>query len=335
MRAPDDRFRPEQTEQSAADWLVRRDRGFSPAEQDAFSQWLAADPRHGEAFARQQQTWREFNLLAEWRPEHSAVPNPDLLARSPRKRHWLPWTAVTLAAAAAGILAVLQQPPVVSPPAERAVLVVPAERYERRVLADGSVVQLNRGAALDVRYSATERRVDLVSGEAHFTVTKQPARPFVVMAAGVGVRAVGTAFNVKLTPGTIDVLVTEGTVALDPPADEPTQAEVSAGHRAIRSRDGTSTEWEIRPASAEQVTELLAWQPVLLDFAATPLSDVVAEFNRRNAIQLLVADEELAALPIVASFRSDSIEAFVRLLEITANVRAERRGDREIVLRRK
>jgi transmembrane sensor len=37
--------------QAAADWLVRRDRGFTAAEQDAFLDWLAADPRHGEWLA--------------------------------------------------------------------------------------------------------------------------------------------------------------------------------------------------------------------------------------------------------------------------------------------
>ena len=34
----------------AAEWLVRRDRGLTPAEQDDFLQWLAADPRHRVVF---------------------------------------------------------------------------------------------------------------------------------------------------------------------------------------------------------------------------------------------------------------------------------------------
>lgn len=76
----------EHIDHAAADWLVRRDRGLTPAEQDEFFQWLAADPRHGERFAQHQRTWKEFNLLAQWRPEHSAEPNPDLLAKPRRAR---------------------------------------------------------------------------------------------------------------------------------------------------------------------------------------------------------------------------------------------------------
>ncbi len=30
-------------DEQAADWLIRRDRGLTPAEQDAYLQWLAAD----------------------------------------------------------------------------------------------------------------------------------------------------------------------------------------------------------------------------------------------------------------------------------------------------
>jgi len=39
-----------------------------------------------------------------------------------------------------------------------------------------------------------------------------PLGPFVVEAAGIGVRAVDTAFNVRVHPEAIEVLVTEGTV---------------------------------------------------------------------------------------------------------------------------
>ena len=92
---------PSAIEAAATTWLARRDRGLTPAEQDGFLQWLAEDPRHRECFAQHQQTWGELDALAQWRPAHSAVPNPDLLARGPAGRVlWL-----TLGAAAALLLA--------------------------------------------------------------------------------------------------------------------------------------------------------------------------------------------------------------------------------------
>lgn len=80
---------------------------------------------------------------------------------------------------------------------------------------------------------------------------------------------------------------------------------------------------------------MLDWQPRLLDFTSTPLIDVVAEFNRRNVTQITLADEALHGVPIVASIRSDNVDGFVRLLEATVEVTAERPGASEIILRRR
>ena len=68
----------------AASWVMRHDRGLSPAEQDEFLQWLAADPCHGEAMARHRRAWENFDRLAGLHASVPAVPDPDLLA--PRAR---------------------------------------------------------------------------------------------------------------------------------------------------------------------------------------------------------------------------------------------------------
>lgn len=314
----------------AAEWLVKRDRGLTAAEQDQFLQWLAADPRHGEWFARQQRTWREFNALAEWRPEHSREPNPDLLA----------WTGALAAAASIAIAVAAWRPWAGETPAWSSVIEAPP-LGGHRVLEDGSAVELNRGAVIDVRFTPGERRVRLVRGEAHFKVAKNPQRPFIVSAGSIKVRAVGTAFDVRLEAESVEVLVTEGRVQVHPPGAGTSPVPVAeplvvAGQRAVvsLSPDGPAT--QITDVSMEEMARRLAWQPQVLDFASTSLAKVVAEFNLRashsRGVRLVIADAELEALPIVASFRSDNVEAFVRLLELTAGVRAERRGENEIVL---
>ena len=35
--------------QAAAEWIVKRDAGFTADEQDAFFEWLSAAPQHAEA----------------------------------------------------------------------------------------------------------------------------------------------------------------------------------------------------------------------------------------------------------------------------------------------
>jgi transmembrane sensor len=223
-------------------------------------------------------------------------------------------------------------------------LAVVARDYEQRVLDDGSLVELRRGAVVEVSYSAVERRIRLVRGEALFTVAKNPARPFIVRAGTVDVRALGTVFNVRLEPDSVEVLVTEGKVQVD---DSPGRASrageghlpldvplLEAGQRAVVS---LTTEAPQPPAvftvSPAEIDRVLAWQPKRLEFNDTPLAEVVTDFNRFNTRQLRLGDASLASLPIGGNFRSDNLDAFVRLLEASFGLEADRIGD-EIVLYR-
>jgi transmembrane sensor len=336
----------------AAAWVLRCDRGLTPAEQDAFSDWLAADPRHGAQLARHRQHWGRLDGLAQWQPEHSGEPNPDLLAPPPSRLLRFVPIAVTLAAAAA-VAALLFHSRSVDPAATTARPPTVAKDAPAaggpRVLEDGTVVELNGNAAISVQFTATERRVRLERGEAHFSVTSNPARPFIVNASGIDVRAVGTAFNVRVDATAVEVLVTEGKVRLDSQPAEALGAsgapapESSAGplvplletrQRAVVSLGAAPPPPQIDTLTAGEIERVLAWHHRLLNFTDAPLREIVAEFNRRNTVQLVILDAELAAVRISASFRSDNIEGFVTLFEAGFGARAERRGDSEIVLRK-
>jgi transmembrane sensor len=332
--------------QVAADWLARRDRGLTPAEQDEFLQWLAADPRHGEWTSLHRRTVGDFGALLQWRPEHSEEPNPDLLAPRRGPSRWRVVT-VTLAAAAALAVAAIWWRGAPASPDERRIVTTD---IERRILADGSAVELNRGAAVAAAFTATERRVTLLRGEALFSVRTDSARPFVVRAGEVDVHAVGTAFAVRLDLAAVEVLVTDGTVVVVTERDVvrsttdgagvgapnvlPAGSQLVAGQRATVSR-ADSRPVQIVSVTAAETARLLAWQPQLLDFSSAPLEAAVREFNRRNRVQFIVADAELAAMPIVASIRSDNVEGFARFLATTPGIQVERRGELEIVLRTK
>jgi RNA polymerase sigma-70 factor (ECF subfamily) len=66
LNADDD----ESIQDAAADWLMRRERGFTAAEQDEFLQWLGHDSRHLAWIAYQQKTWR-VRQPDRWRADRS------------------------------------------------------------------------------------------------------------------------------------------------------------------------------------------------------------------------------------------------------------------------
>lgn len=335
-----------QAEQQAADWVARRDRGLTAAEQDDYLQWLREDPRRAAMITRHEGTVRLLQGLQRWQPERSSEPNPDLFARSrPRAWRWIPLASALVASVAVGVFLFR---PASEPAPVAAAGVSPANTFlrfnERQVLTDGSIVELRDGSRIEVVFTPQERRVRLTGGEAHFTVAKNPAWPFIVDAGRVAVRAVGTAFAVRVDAAEVDVVVTEGKVRLEPAtsgdATGTTAATaeaplLGASQRAVVSLVPGATAPEVKAVSAEQLREVLAWQTPRFQFHETPLADAVAEFNRRNRQQIVIGDASLAAVPIGGTFRSDNVDGFVSLLEITLGVQVERRSGGPYVLARK
>lgn len=323
----------------AADWLARRDRGLSAAEQDEYLQWLRADARHAGAITQHEQTLRRMMHLADWQPAQSDEPNPDLFA--PRRHASLRIYYRVLAAAAAVVLAAgTWWWQAANPPPPAAITKSYLRVNERQALPDGSVVELKDGSRIVLDFSAATRRVRL-TGEAHFTVAKNAARPFVVETSGVAVCAVGTAFNVRQDTASVEVVVTEGTVRIEPPAEFVAsfaqQASftplVAAGQRVVVALGEPAAPKVVATTTAE-VAETLSWQAPRFQFLETPLAEAVAEFNRHNRQQLALARPELGVIPIGGTFRVNNVEGFVRLLETTLGVQVVSRTPDQIVLAR-
>jgi transmembrane sensor len=365
-----DQHRPSEAasiEATAAAWLIQRDDGLTPEQAAEFAQWCSADVRHAAAFARLEKTWGALQQLREFRPEAARHPDGDLLlapGKSPRVLRF-PIRPVVAALAASLVLAAgwwySGAERLANPVSQR--YATTADGFERVSLSDGSLVELNSASEVSVRFTPTKRRVRLVRGEAHFTVARNAARPFSVEAGTLAVHAVGTAFNVRLGSSEVEVLVTQGKVELKQEAGpvflrEPAQIEDNRLEREARTASGgdaaflTANErvvistarppastMPVAPPAIEKlepaaVRAALSWQEPRLVFVDTPLADAIAQFNRRSAVQIELADAELGTLPISGSFRPEHVDAFVRLLESADEVVAERPDAARIVLRK-
>jgi transmembrane sensor len=338
---------PETIAATAAQWVARRDAGLSAAAQHELDRWLAADPRHAAALRHYLQAWSVFDRPAG---DGSAAAVVQAVQARRRRRH----RRIIATATALGCLVLggMVGRAWLFPPIDRTAGPVPTaivHQPETRTLADGSVVELRPGAVIAVDFSGALRRVALQKGEAHFQVAKDAARPFVVSAGGVETRAVGTAFAVELGRGAVEVLVTEGRVAVSHSPEEKISTAaprvlVDAGRRVLLTTTAGKSELP-SPAevTATELAERLAWRTARLEFTGTPLAEAVALMNRsgrnpagRPKIQLVIdaASPGLAAEPVSGLFRADSAETFVRMLELSLGITTERRSENEIVLRK-
>jgi transmembrane sensor len=207
----------------------------------------------------------------------------------------------------------------------------------RSALPDGSIIEHKQGAAFTVDYSHEIRRVVLTRGTAHFDVTKDPARPFVVTASGVSVRAVGTAFSIECAENALEILVTEGRVAVAsasrPESEMPTTVAAGEGVRVELAPEASNKSPKVQSMSAKAFEEKLAWRVKLVEFSGTPLRDAVQILNQHNRMRFSIADEALADLKLSGVIRPDRISGVVSFLE-GEGVEVEQLSDSEIVLRR-
>jgi transmembrane sensor len=190
--------------------------------------------------------------------------------------------------------------------------------FHRVSLSDGSSVAINTDSEVRVRYTNSVRKVELVRGEALFRVAKNAKRPFDVNVRGTTVRAVGTAFSVRLhdenSDNQVDVVVSEGRIAINPPSRQTYPAGTVA-----TVRNGRVIATTHHPAD---ITSKLAWTEGRLVFQGEKLSDVVEEINRYNLRQFEVADPDISSLRIGGTFVANDPEGFAKALDRSLGIKS-------------
>jgi transmembrane sensor len=339
----------------AARWAVRADAGaLGPEEQRELETWLAADARHRGAYVRARAQWVDLDRLAALQgPARGAPgrfaaadPEPAETAPSPTPAAGI-WSKLDVAASglsrrqllAAGIAAI----GVLGGGLSWLMVNEGRERYasgigevRRIALEDGSTLFLNTGSEVTVKLTKEQRDIRLIRGEALFEVARDKSRPFIVQANDTAVRAVGTAFAVRLDVAQVDVTVTEGVVEVAdsktmselgstvPPASRPEVKRVAAHEHVVIARSRAPDVEAIAPAKADRQ---LAWREGLVSFDGESLQRAVAEINRHNRRQIVVDDPVLAAMPIVGVFRTTDLEGFSAAAAAALKARAIPDGD--------
>jgi transmembrane sensor len=332
-------------EDMAAAWLARRYGGFSIEDSVAFEAWLAGDPRHADAVAELERAWRIVSFPATAGQGDVAREREHTRQNfRARRRRQATWATVGLATATLVVFAFLPSNRIHSNPSAGTGIVL---RPDMRHLPDGSTVQLNVGAEIASAFTAEKRLVRLVRGEALFAIVKDASRPFVVSAGGVEVRAVGTAFTVRYDLKQVDVIVTEGTVAVErtitAAADTQPTGNPSMTVQPVQLTASQRTAFPLAPeilapqvafVTPVELATALAWRDRRIEFTRTPLAKAVELFNRENQIQLKVADADTGNFEISGIFWANDPDGFIRLLVSAFSVTEDRTGQMVILRKR-
>jgi len=338
MPFPDlDRARDE-----AAEWIARAFRGLSADEQAALRDW-SRRPENRRAMQEMSSVWQGLDVLSvlsDLFPRETAPAAPPAAPPAPvaPPRWRLAVAASLVVALAAGALFFTRRPVTARPPAAFAPL--QAQAYTSTIgehrtirLPDGSVLALNSGTLVDVSFSPDLRAVNLHRGEAHFEVAHDTSRPFLVTANGRTVRAVGTAFNVRLRGGdALDVLVTEGVVstyAAD--GTDATQGSRLVAGELLQLRDGRS---DVRRLDATELDALTAWRRGVLVLDGITLEAALEEAARYTPHRIVIDDESLKSVRLGGSFRTDDLAPLLQALRTSFGIDTHEDADGTLRLTR-
>jgi transmembrane sensor len=309
-------------EEQAAHWVMRIDReGRSAVVNLEIEEWIGDDDRKRGALLQAEAAWAMLDVgfaepvAAEVPSDEGASDWDDGVGEAPRPL----WGRRAFGAGGVGLLA--------------ASLVLGVfvkdspDEYETRIgevrrvpLADGSIAAINTSSRLDVTMREKSRIAKLEKGEAWFQVAKDPERPFIVEAGAVRVRAVGTAFSVRIVGDGAEILVTEGIVEA--------WSEVAGGQR-IRLRAGErafvagNAEVRTEEPGGGEVDRALAWRSGKLDLAGETLTFAIEELNRYNARKIVLQNPEYGQERLYGIFRTDDPELFARTVGESFELRVD------------
>lgn len=192
-------------------------------------------------------------------------------------------------------------------------------------LADGSRILLNSGSHLRIEKRLRSRQLELLGGEALFTVVHADSA-FIVRSQGVRVRDIGTVFNLRSDARGVDVGVIEGSVEVSNASAAPRLLRAGEKLRATAERIG-----QVDPADTAALT---AWQHGKLRFDGTPLSEVIADLQPYRQGRLRIADVSTGELRLSGEFDSSRVDVLIDMLPKILPVRLQRGSDGSVVLSR-
>lgn len=320
----------------AGQWLLRLQ--TDSVEQHELAQWLewySTDDRNREAFERMQGVYESMRTL----PTQQRV---GLAARLSRKRaspHWALAAAASVAAVLGLSWVLTTSGWLARSTGQTQTALYRTERAAHRTvdLPDGSRVRLGAASSVFLNYTDEARYLVLEGGEAFFEVARDSARPFIVQAGTINVRALGTAFNIRRAEERVVVTVSEGAVNVAHGAGNSTPRTPSAS--AIRASAGeqvvlTSEQTPLSLASVD-TSAALAWQTGRLEFVNEPLHSVVSTVNRYSVRKIVLADPKIGLLTYTGTVSDGRIAEWLRALQDVFPLHATSVGNETVLLQEK
>lgn len=296
--------------------------GDDPSMEETLAAWEAFEKKH--ISSEEEPLQKAENELSEKKIEDEI--GGESSSRKVSKARILTWITASVAVAASLFLFIFRSSQEISQPTEFSmelfsevtspkqveqtlsdgycVVSTPAATTTLVTLSDGTKVMLNANSTLEypASFDDTEVREVRLKGEAHFEVTKNPHRPFVVKAGEMQTQVLGTIFDVKayrkdaskvtLMQGKVKVSNADTEVEMRPGQTATLQADKIVVSKASPSAsDWLEGDFDMDQVTlAEAMSDIGAWYNKTVVFLSQANMDKLIHFrfSRRASLQEII-----------------------------------------------
>ena len=296
--------------------------GDEPSKEETLAAWEAFEKKH--ISSEEEHLQKAEDELSEKKIEDEI--GGESSSRKISKARILAWITASVAVAASLFLFIFRSSQEISQPTEFSmelfsevtspkqveqtlsdgycVVSTPAATTTLVTLSDGTKVMLNANSTLEypASFDDAEVREVRLKGEAHFEVTKNPHRPFVVKAGEMQTQVLGTIFDVKAyRKDAPKVTLMEGKVKV---SNADTEVEMRPGQTATLQADkivvskasSSASDWLEGDFDMDQVTlaeamsDIGAWYNKTVVFQSQANMDKLIHFrfSRRASLQEII-----------------------------------------------
>lgn len=214
----------------------------------------------------------------------------------------------------------------------------------RLVLPDGTLVWLNSGSKLNYQPDFNTRSREVVlEGEAFFDVVKNPAHPFIVHAAVIDIKVLGTSFTVKSYPQdeTIETTLLHGAIEVtrqDNPSTprvilKPNEKLIFSKHLSLSSAPAPvagPAGYSVPPATpgisvspiAKNIPDSdkveTSWMYNKLVFNGDSFKELTQKMERWYNVRITIMDEGLNKYRFGGEFDNETVKEALNALQLTA-----------------
>jgi len=220
--------------------------------------------------------------------------------------------------------------------------------YRCEKLPDLSDICLNTNTYIRYFFNRNVRHIEVLSGEATFTVKIDAHRPLEVSSGQMLVHDISTAFNVRRKADCTQVTVIAGQVRAVAPMSAELKTKFQRGEiddswkTAPEIRAGQQLEFDeatqrmVRRAdlSAAGLSQLLSWLKGAIDLTGSTIGLALEELSRyQPAMKLEYSDPDVALIPVDGYVRSDDLSGFLETLKHGFHIRytITHHGDETVV----